>query len=184
MHGQSIHSETELVVLGYNPTDTTGTAAWAELANITLGSDGDNLSSGAFTTKKYLWVQAKLDNTGEINSRVTFNNDTAGNYQFSRSPDGGEWVTYDDATGFYPLADAESHPNFVNMFIINTANKEKRAFCEAVGQGTAGAGNATVRGETVAKWDNTSNGITEIDFDNTGSGSFASGSNIKVWGFD
>ncbi len=40
------------------------------------------------------------------------------------------------------------------------------------------------RVEAVAKWANTSAQITDIDFDNTSSGSYDTGSIIKVWGHD
>ena len=51
-------------------------------------------------------------------------------------------------------------------------------------QNTAGAANAPKRMEGVGKWTNTSSQITSIDFNNGGSGSYDTGSIIKVWGSD
>lgn len=53
-----------------------------------------------------------------------------------------------------------------------------------VTQNTAGAGTAPHRAEAVFKWANTSNQITEIDFHNSGAGSYGTNSFIKVWGSD
>ena len=45
---------TEILVLGYDPTNTSATNFWEELATVTLGSDSTPLDSGVFTAKKYL----------------------------------------------------------------------------------------------------------------------------------
>ena len=51
-------------------------------------------------------------------------------------------------------------------------------------QNTTGAGNAPNRTEWVGKWANTSNAITRVDVTNTGSGSYAEGSEVTVYGTD
>jgi hypothetical protein len=70
------------------------------------------------------------------------------------------------------------------MFIINNSANEKLVIGHTVDQNTAGAGTAPDRLESVAKWANTSDQITEIDVTNTSGGSFDTGSIIKVWGSD
>ena len=58
-------SGSELVVLGYDPDDEEGTSVWEELASVDLsGGTGDSLSSGTISAKKYLWVQAYLEQSG------------------------------------------------------------------------------------------------------------------------
>jgi hypothetical protein len=55
----------EIVVLGWDPADTHTTNFWEELASVDLsGGASDNLSSGTFTAKKYLWVQCYTNATG------------------------------------------------------------------------------------------------------------------------
>ena len=51
-------------------------------------------------------------------------------------------------------------------------------------ESTSGAGTAPQRSETVWKWANTSNQITEIDCDNAGASDYKAGSMLKVWGAD
>ena len=176
----------EVVVLGWDPADTHTNNFWEELASVELGSAGDNLSSGTITAKKYLWVQAYCkDNGSAIYSRLSFNNDAAsGNYAFRRSFDGSADATGTSQNNIADLLASATYPHFVNMFIINNSSNEKLVIGHTVGQNTAGAGNAPLRTEFVAKWVNTSNQITEIDLDNTGAGSYDTNSKLKVWGAD
>ena len=67
--------------------------------------------------------------------------------------------------------------------LINEASKEKLVISESVGSGTAGAGNAPTRAETVGKWANTSNQISEVKI-TTSSNAFAEGSEVTVYGTD
>ena len=50
--------------------------------------------------------------------------------------------------------------------------------------GSDGAGNAPSRRELSGKWANTSNQITSIKVKENGSGGWASGTILKVWGAD
>ena len=170
----------EIVVLGWDDSDTHSTNFWEELASVELGSAGDNLSSGTFTAKKYLWVQAFTKNSGAINAKFTFNNDTASNYSYRYSYDSNADSTSTSATSFQ--INVANNNAFYNLFIINNSATEKLVIGNMVDQMTAGAGTAPSRLESVSKWANTSSQITEIDIDNTAAGSFDTGSIIKVWG--
>ena len=60
-HSGNYGTNSECVVLGWDESDTHTNNFWEELASVDLGSAGDNLSSGTITAKKYLWVQAYLE---------------------------------------------------------------------------------------------------------------------------
>jgi hypothetical protein len=171
----------ETVVLGWDPADIHTTNFWEELASVELGSAGDNLSSGTFTAKKYLWFQVFAKASGQLNIDGTFNNDTGSNYSARSSRDGtsdGTSVSQTKCNYFT----SETTNQFINGFIINNSANEKLVISHLVVQNTAGAGTAPRREENVFKWANTSSQITELDFDNVGTGSFDTGSIIKVWG--
>jgi hypothetical protein len=176
-------SGSELVVLGWD-TDNDNTNFWEQLASVELTGTADTISSGTITAKKYLWVQFYQKSSGASNINMTFNNDTGSNYARRGSNDGGSDFTSTSSSALsFQTSDTDS-AHFLNMFIINNSANEKLGISHGVTQNTAGAGNAPQRKEQVHKWANTSSQITEIDIDNTDSGSYASGTIMKVWGSD
>ncbi len=181
------NTNSELVVLGWDPADTHTNNFWEQLASVTLGSAGDNLSSGTITAKKYLYFEAFLIASSTISQRITFNNDTGSNYALRRSLNGGAdatSVSRANIYGFDDTNDAGSDNRFLSGYIINVSAQEKLLMMESVRFVTAGAGTAPSRAETVGKWANTSAQITEIDIDNPSAGSYDVGSVINVWGSD
>jgi hypothetical protein len=174
----------ELVVLGYDPADTaTGAGFWEELASVELGSSGSTLDSGTIAAKKYLWVQASLENTGNLdNCKIRFNGSSSGDYSYRKSSDGGSDSTNVDDSGIGFMATNVAQNLFVNFFIINESATEKLSIGHTVRDGGAGVGNAPNRKEWVGKWDITGSQITSIQAIEAGSGSFDTGSIIKVWG--
>jgi hypothetical protein len=151
------------------------------LASVELGSAGDQLSTGSFSAKKYLWCQVFTKNSSTTNAKFTFNNDTGNNYAYRHNLNGSEGTSTSQPQFQINAANGSA---FYNMFIINNSANEKLVIGHTVDQNTAGAGTAPDRLESVAKWANTSSQITEIDVDNTSAGSFDTGSIIKVWGAD
>jgi hypothetical protein len=172
----------QTVVLGWDPTDTHTTNFWEELASVELSSSGDQLSSGSFTAKKYLWCQVVLKPVGSINMRLSCNNDTSANYSRNYSNNGSTNSTTISAN--YAQLNNENSFQFYNIFMINNSANEKLGIVHNVDQKTTLATTAPTRTERVFKWANTSAQITEIDIDNTASGSYDTGSIIKVWGSD
>ena len=175
----------ELIVLGWDPSDTHTTNFWEELANVELTSASDQISSGTITAKKYLWIQyyIKADTASDVTGLLRFNNDSSANYANRYSLNGGADSsrinrTYIDSTS------GNNNPVFVNAFIVNNASNEKLVIGHSVWQQTAGATTAPNRWEFVGKWCNTSNQITEIDVEQLDAGDLASGSFLKVWGAD
>jgi hypothetical protein len=185
----SYDTNSEVVILGWDPSDSHTTNFWEELASVELGGAGDNLSSGTISARKYLWVQAWFKNGGGTNRilpGMRFNNDSGSNYAYRRSIDGGTDGTSTNLTNLHALGTDLSGANqFYNFFIINNSANEKLAIFHALDmQPGTGAGNAPRRSESVGKWANTSAQITEVEFDNLDSGDFGTGSIIKVWGSD
>jgi len=181
----SFATGSEVVVLGYDPTDTHTTNFWEELASVELTSAGSELSSGTFTAKKYLWIQAyiKGDGSSTPNLRVQVNGDTGSNYAERQSSNGAS-----DGTGgsqdHFPAGNGGKFGNFSNMFVINNASNEKLFIIHGATVDTSGAGTAPTRREIAGKWANTSNQITSIKIYKTVGGNYQSGSVIKVWGSD
>jgi hypothetical protein len=177
----------EVVVLGWDPADTHTSNFWEELASVELGADGDNLSSGTISAKKYLWVQAAIMTSSagtNVKHEITFNNDTGSNYAQRYSYNGGADGTLTSRANWQLSAGSNNKGiAFLNFFIINNAANEKLCIGHAALSHIAGAGTVPRREEAVAKWANTSNQITEIDIDQTlASIDYKTGSILKVWG--
>ena len=182
MSSDSLTSGSEVVVLGWDPADTHSNNFWTELASTTLTSASSTLSSGTFTAKKYLWIQAYIITGTELNSLFRFNGDTANNYSNRQSRNGGVDST-NTSIGHANIFSTYAVPAFINMFVVNVSSKEKLVIGHLVQRNTAGAGNAPNREEFVFKWANTSSQITDATFTGS-SGNIGSGSIIKVWGSD
>ena len=183
--GGDYNTGSEVVVLGWDPTDTHTINFWEELASVELGSASDTLDAGTISAKKYLWVQTYIKAvSGTAEPDMRFNNDSGSNYADRYSINGGS-----DGTGTsITSARGSGVPvsAFFNDFIINNASNEKLVIRHVTYVSTAGAGTAPNRRETVAKWSNTSDSITSIKWveNSGGAGQFDTGSFIKVWGSD
>jgi hypothetical protein len=177
----------EIVVLGCdNDEADSGTNFWQELSSVELSSAADTISSGTITAKKYLMVQYKIIADGTLdNVGIQFNNDTGNNYAYRQSTDGAaDGTTTSGSIIRFRSGGAVSNNFFGTLNIINNSSTVKLVISDQIRDNTAGAGNAPSRAENVGKWANTSNQITEIDLIQDGSGSFAAGTTLKVWGSD
>ena len=189
MHNSSsgdIVSGSELVVLGYDPADTHTTNFWEELADVPLSSAGTVLSSGTFTAKKYLWVQAFIDSSGgNVNDAFRCGNgsvDNQGNYSYRFSSNGSADTVNSTTKSQNDIGDFSNIANgqFINMFIINNASNEKLIMCH-INEGKSGSSSPT-RLEIVGKWANTSDQINIVEWRNPASTNYSTKSFIKVWG--
>tara|TARA_R110000824_G_scaffold138852_1_gene303782 strand:+ start:121 stop:1137 length:1017 start_codon:yes stop_codon:yes gene_type:complete len=180
--GATYLAGSEVVALGWNPTGTTDNF-WEELADIELGSAGDSLNSGTITAKRYIWVQFYIISSGATNCRMTFNGDTGNNYSLRNSDNGG---TSGETTGAanLNLNVAGAGTSFYNAFIVNNTSKEKLIIDHGIGDPTTGSGNPPDRDEKCGKWANTAAQITNITVTNLGTGSYDTGSILKIWGHD
>jgi hypothetical protein len=191
----SLTSDSQVVILGYNPTDTHTTNFWEEIGST------DTLTNGmldvTIAKKKYLWVQAvwevaTYNNTG---SGIRFNNDSSGtdnssgNYSQRGRQNGnsGDTLETTNRTKIHNTASGGKR-QFMNMFITNNATREKLCIIDNVIVGTAA--NSSIEGVTVAprklknagKWDNVTDQIERIQILDT-SANLVNGS-IKIWGSD
>ena len=178
------NTNSEVVVLGWDPADTHTTNFWEELASVELTSAGEVISSGTITAKKYLWVQGFVKTTSQMSVEAQFNNDTGNNYSRRRSDNGGAESIQTNVTSGV-LEPNTTNNVFFSFFVVNNSSNEKLGLGHNIGQNTAGAGTAPKRTETAFKWTNTSSQITEIDMVTyLGTNPFLSGSTLKVWGSD
>lgn len=176
-------SGSEVVVLGWDPADTHTSNFWEELASVELGSATSILSSGVFTSKKYLWVQIFSDSPdASLGYTMRFNSDSGSNYARRVSSNGATPDTTNASQAQLNIGNPTA-PNFGNYFIINNLANEKLLIGHTVDVPTAGAGTAPSRTEGVGKWANTTSQITTISID-AGTGTWDTGSIIKVWGHD
>ena len=183
----SFDTGSEMVVLGFDPSDSHTTNFWEELDSVTLTGTNDNLDSNTFTAKKYLWVQMYLRWNGTASdARINFNDDTGSNYSRRFSQNGGSDITQINQTYFDAVYSTCGYAMQVNMFIINNSAKEKLIISHSNGVTSSGAGTAPDRRvEQVGKWNNESAQITSIDvFTEVSSSTFNAGSTLKVWGSD
>ncbi len=144
----------------------------------------DTITVSDLTAKKHLMVQVKGVGTGgTINCNLTFNSDTGNNYAIRESVNGGSDSTNVSQANTDNLTGTVTGNVFATVHILNEANKEKLFISEGL-ESASGAGNAPERKELVGKWANTSNAITVIKANNGGTGSFAEGSEVTVYGTD
>jgi hypothetical protein len=164
----------------------TGVGGWTELGRTTLGSAGDTITVSSLADKRYYMVL-----TSDINSGSTQNTprlgstsaDSGSNYAVRFSRDGAADFAQASQTQLGGTQ-AGSFPKFSCMYIANLSAKEKLTILHEVLQNTAGAANAPQRTEQVGKWVNTSNPIDVIQGFNADSGSFNTGSECVVLGWD
>lgn len=172
----------ELVVLGWDESDTHTTNFWEELASVELSSSNTTIDTGTITAKKYLMYQifAKKSTSGDV--RFRFNSDTGSNYTQRNGINGTDY-SYGSLDKMNICGDpAQTTDNFFGTgFIINNSSDEKLLTGYGLWRNTAGAGNVPKRAELANKWANTSSQITSIQAINT---TFDTGSILKVWGSD
>lgn len=176
----------ELVVLGWDPLDTHTSNFWEELASVTLGSTGSQISSGTFTAKKYLWIQIYqkgASNGGNV--WLAYNGDTGANYASRNNSAGSGEITLvsrTDGCFIAHLGGSEgAGERFYNMFLVNNSANEKLGVHYGAWTQASGAGTATGRNLGVTKWSNTSNQITSLTV-NSSTNQLATGSILKIWG--
>lgn len=156
---------------------------WEELGRHTLGSSADTMSVASFAARKYLQIIISAIATGgTANANITFNGDTGNNYTRRSSSNGGADTTAPSIGFIAGTASAVAYPFFTIADVMNIAAQEKQVLMRAMSQGPATAANEPNRMELVGKWANTSAQITTITLTNTGTGDFASGSEVVVLG--
>ena len=160
---------------------------WVELARTTLGSAGDSIDVTSLPDKRYYMFLTSDQNTGAVDYQITFNADTGTNYARRSEVNGGTDTTATTESNIYMLGSnsgGNGKPaNFVGH-ISNLSGKEKLLQAHAVYQDTAGATTAPGRMADVGKWSNTSSAIDQITISNASAGSYSTGAELVVLGWD
>jgi|11BtaG_2_1085332.scaffolds.fasta_scaffold00800_6 hypothetical protein len=177
-------SGSELVVLGWDPSDSHTTNFWEELDSTTTTTSG-TIQSGTFTAKKYLMYQIvgkKASGSGTGSPRFQFNGDTGSNYAQRNSINGTDYAYANQASAnIGGDGNTAGEMAMFTGFIINNAGTEKLFLGHSAFGNTAGAGQIGNRGEIACKWANTSDQITSIHCMNL---NFDAGAIMKIWGAD
>ena len=161
------------------------TGGWKELGRTTLGSAGDTIDVASLADKRYYMILSDLQATGLIQSTdFRVNADSGSNYAYRISSNGGTDATGVSRVGLINGVTQTSTPQFAIAYMSNLSTKEKLLLGHGVGQDTAGAGTAPLRRENSCKWAETTNPIDQLTHNNTGSGSYNTGSELVVLGWD
>jgi len=158
---------------------------WVELGRTTLGSAGDLVSVASLPDKRYYMILGDYLPSGNFNGKYRFNNDSGSNYARRNSGNGASDSTAVSQTEFQ--TDTIAGNNYVQFdigYVSNLASKEKLIQMHTIKHDGDGASISIKRIESVGKWSNTSDAISRIDCVNTSAGSFASGSECVVLGWD
>lgn len=155
---------------------------WQQLGRTTLGSGGDSLSV-TFTAKKYLHIIAHTIDTGGTNNQaLTFNADTGNNYARRISINGAADASGAGVASIACQVATAASPATVILDVVNVAAVEKIVYGYTFARGTAGAAANPDRAELSGKWANTSAQVTTVTITNSGTGDYATGSEITVLG--
>ncbi len=157
--------------------------SWKELGRQTLSSSGDVMTSGTITAKDNMMILYYGVADGAMINKLTFNDDTGNNYAY-RLSDGGASDSTTTSNAFLEFATSSTSNEFSVANVVNISNQEKLVQLNKVGQNTAGAGTVPRSRELTGKMANTSNAITKVTATNSLSGSFGSGSELIVLGYD
>ena len=188
----------EIIVLGCDndETETTGANAspthtdtnfWQQLEpTVTLSATSNSIESGTIPKKKYLYLDLTLIADGTISgSDLQFNGDTSASYNRRYHTGGGGDASTDGGnSGETTLGGGSGGvitQNFWYIFNDDMSGREKLAIGEG-GWGATGGGATMYRRENTGKWDNTTDQIEKILVKENGSGGWASGSTLKIWG--
>ena len=168
--------------------DREGTPAvaggWKELGRHTLGSALDVIDVTSLADKRYYMFLLDAQPTGVIDSGYRLNTDAGSNYVWRQSTDGAGDTTDVNSNNINGDAGSPSGSSFSVGYVANLSAKEKLLMSHNTSFSTAGAGTAPNRMETVGKHAQTSNPVTAIGSTNFGAGSYNTGAELVVLGWD
>lgn len=156
---------------------------WEELADVTPSAG--SIDTGTFTAKKNLILFIKVVSSGgTVSHRIRFNADTGSNYASKYSVDLGAYTnSASDSSIIFGTTIADSG-GFGVMNIANETAIEKNCTYFGTTNSSTGAANTPTSVITEGKWANTSAQITRIQFFNTGTGTYGTGTRLIVLGHD
>jgi hypothetical protein len=167
-----------------------GVGGWVELGRTTLGASNDDIEVNGFADKRYYMVLMSDLPTGNTQWTPNVGNtafDTGSNYAVREAYNGaadGTVVSTSSLRWNASITSVYNQPKFGVGYISNLSTKEKLAIYHGVSQETAGAATSPKRAEVFSKWTNTSSVIDRIRNHNVETGSFNTGSEVVVLGWD
>ena len=159
---------------------------WKEVGRTTLGSANSSMDVTSLPDKRYYMVLTNgIGYSGVANTHIRFNSDSGANYGERVSINGGTDSYNSSGYNFAGFAHGNSSTNNFGVgYVANKSDKEKLAMCHNIRQNSAGASNAPIRTETVAKWSNTSSAISGINCTTAASSTHGTGSETVILGWD
>ena len=156
--------------------------SWRRLGSTTLTSAGDTITVDGFDATEFLMVVIHAPASGQLDMcYLRFNNDSGSNYSVSKANNGGSQDSNNSITGILWQTNSGTYEQYAVFRIYNKTSAEKLVLLDQMETAT-GAGNAPQRKELSGKWANTAAQITRVDAVNGGSGDFAVGSKVTVFG--
>jgi hypothetical protein len=157
--------------------------AWELLGNVNGDGTSSTLDSGTIDEKDYLHIVAFGVDATPANFQFQFNGNAGTVYSIRRSYDGGGDATYASQTKIISYSATSSSTSYLVLDVYNATTAEKLIIGQTIDIGTAGAGTVPNRAEYVAKFSDTSNGITSVQLNTNGS-NFESEAYLQVFGTD
>ena len=162
---------------------------WVQVGRTTLGSAGDTITVSNIPDKRYYMVLSNWIPTGGATDTLmrlgNGSTDATAKYAYRASDNNGSDYTATTTNTYYGNPDnTKTTPTFMTQYIANKSDKEKLSMHHSVNQNSAGASSAPNKQESVGKWTETSNPLDTYTLQNAGAGSYASGSEVVVLGYD
>jgi len=158
---------------------------YVEIARVTATGTVSSLSAQNLPPYKYLRTEALVMPTGGTAfAQMRFNNDSGTNYARKYSLSfAGATDTVSENVLTPSNAVRSGGVGFTVTDILNVSNREKVAFSRSVDDAGSGATTVPTGRLSFSKWINTSTVISRIDLvNNAGSGSFAAGTELVIYG--
>lgn len=151
-----------------------------EIGRFTAGAATDRLTVQNIPKKKHITIRAILLASGDLNSAITLNNDSGGtNYDYGQVNNNGSYTSVLNNPQLEVENGSTNGTTFVEMAFYNILSRWKTGKMESV----VNASPPNQR-TNYFSWKNTTQDFNRIDIVNMGTGDFAAGSEIIVYGDD
>lgn len=155
------------------------------LKKVTLTTAGDTISVTGIPLRDNLRIVIACGATGgTLMQYLRFNNDFSANYAQQTSYSGGAYgaTVNNGAIIMSPTAAAQPYGCYTDFSISNIANLFKMYSCRVTDNYGSNATTSVNFADINGKWANSSSQITRVDLTNGGTGDFAIGSYVEIWG--
>ena len=160
--------------------------AWTKIGTTTLTSEGTSLGVTSLTDTKFIQVISHIFSgaSGTATTNMHLNDVATGSeYASAYIANGGTYTPETTQNKLVYGSNTGASDNVLLMgYLLNIATEEKLFMCWTCDVTTTGAGQAPPRLVQVAKWDDSTNTVDEIDEDSTGDMGISS--NLSVLGSD